>query len=177
MKKRYFTAAMATVAAAALIMGACSRSKTIETDEGKVTFTEKGDMVKIETEEGSLTIKGDQLNVQTEEGNALLSLGTDKLPEDLSKDVPIYKPSKVTMTQVMNEGKNTLLGLSTGDDATKVIAFYEKQMADNGWTGGRKLKMGNTAMMSGKKGDRDLSVTINHDDDITAISLVVVEED
>lgn len=161
MKNRYFSLAVMAVIATAFMAGACSRSRTIETDEGEVTFTEKG---------GSIEIK-------TDEGKALLSLGTDKLPDELSKDVPIYKPSNVTVTQVMNEGKNTMLGLSTKDNAAKVIAFYEKQMADNGWAGGRKLKMGNTAIMSGKKGDRDLSVTINHDDNITAISLVVVEED
>lgn len=156
MKNRSFLVVMAVIAAAAFMTGACSRTKTIKTDAGEITLSEKG---------GVVSIKG-------KEGNLVASFGADtKLPSNLSKDVPVYKPSSVIMSQVMDDGEKVMLGLVTKDDSAKVMKFYDKELAAKGWKIRNVMNMGSTKMMQGQKGSQKINVTINSDGKETNISL------
>ena len=109
---------------------------------------------------------------RAQEGEALLSVGEGtKLPKDLSKDIPIYKPAEVTMSQVLNGGKQTMLAFTTKDDSTKVASFYESALPKEGWRILRKMQMGPATVMMGSKGNRMLNVTVAKEDDGTVISL------
>lgn len=172
MKKGHIASAVAVIAALAIVAAfGCSRTRTIETDEGKVTLTEKGDTFKIETEKGTLTMTGDQLKIKTEKGDADISYGKGNLPEGLSKDIPIYKPSDVAMSQVMGDGKNVILSLSTKDSSDRVKKFYETAMTQNGWKIDRRMNMGPATILSGSKGSNRLNVTMNQEKGGTVISL------
>lgn len=172
MKNRYFALAIAIIASATLMIGACSRTKTIKTDEGEVTLDKKGNVISIKTDKGTMTLSEEGMNIETKEGKAVASFG-DKatLPDNLSKDVPVYKPAFVTMSQVLGDGDKVVLGLNTKDDSTKVMDFYKKELEDKGWKLGRSMNMGQTMMLQGKKGSQKINVTINKADEGTVISL------
>ena len=161
MKNRYFIVVIAVVAAATFVMGACSRTKTIKLDEGEITLSKEGGVVSITTNDGKAV--------------ALYGAGA-QLPKNLSKDVPVYKPADVTMSQVLGDGEKVLLWLSTKDDSKTVVKFYNKELAGKGWKIGNVLSMGPTTILQGKKGSQELHVTINTDGDETAISLAYSEK-
>ena len=156
MKKRIITLGILILAAAVIVVG-CSRTKTIKTDEGEITFTEKGDKLEIKTSEGSLTI------------------GKNEIPDGFPKDVPIYKPSTIAISQVMDD-KNFMLNLTTPDEMGTVTKFYENKLKKNGWTIGNRMNLGPASIMSSTKGNKELNITINRDEKITIIALIVSEE-
>jgi hypothetical protein len=156
MKSRSFLVVMAVVAAAAFMTGACSRTKTIKTDEGEITLSKEGGVVSIEGEKGKVVAS---FGEKTE------------LPDNLSKDVPIYKPANVIMSQVMDDGKKVMLGLNTKDGSAKVVEFYKKELAGKGWKIRNTLDMGAMKMLQGVKGTQKINVTINSDGKETNISL------
>jgi len=156
MKSRYFIAVIAVVAMAAFMSGACSRTKTITTDEGEVTISKEGAVV----------------NIKGKEGDVVASFGEGaKLPANLSKDVPVYKPANVTMSQVMGDGEKVMLGLNTKDDSAKVAEFYKKELEDKGWKIRNTMNMGPVKMLQGVKGTQKINVTINTGGEGTNISL------
>jgi len=156
MKNRSFLVVMVLVAAAAFMTGACSRSKTIKTEGGEITLDKEG---------GAISIK-------TKEGKAVASFGSGaQIPNNLPKDIPVYKPADVTMSQVMGDGEKFMLGLSTKDDSKAVAKFYNTALPNKGWKIGNVLSMGPTTILQGKKGSQKLLVTINTDDKQTIISL------
>jgi hypothetical protein len=172
MKDRHIISAVVVIAMVAVIVAfGCSRTKTIETDEGKITLTEKGDTFKIETDKGTLTMKGDQLKIKTERGDADISYGKGNLPENLSREIPIYKPSDVAMSQVMDGGEKVILSLSTKDPSDRVKKFYETALSQNGWKINRRMSMGPATILSGSKGSNKLNVTMNQEEGGTVISL------
>jgi len=156
MKSRYFIGIVALVLMAAFMTGACSRTRTIRTDEGEITVSEKGGVVNIKGKEGEVV--------------AAFGEGT-KLPTNLSKDVPVYKPATVTMSQVLGDGDKVMLGLNTKDDAGKVAAFYKSELTQKGWNVRATMDMGSMKMYQGTKGSQKINVTINGEDGETNISL------
>ncbi len=174
MKRGHLFATLAVVAAACTLAAfGCSRKKTIQTEEGTVTYEQKGDAVEVETPDGTMTITGagDKMKIKTEEGEATISLGSGALPEGLSKDIPIYSPSEVAASQVLDEGSNVILSLSTKDDAAKVKKFYQDELGKNGWKINRTMNMGPASIISSSKGDSELNVTLHSDGSQTVISL------
>jgi len=156
MKIRTLVAIIAVVAMAAFVTGACSRTKTIKTDGGEVTISEKGGVV----------------NIKGKEGEVVAEFGENtKLPSNLSKDVPVYKPSNVIMSQVMDKGAKVMLGLNTKDDAGKVAAFYKRELTQKGWNVRATMDMGPMKMYQGTRGTQKINVTINGEDGETNISL------
>lgn len=177
MRDRHLISAVAVLAVISFVAAfGCSRkTTTIETEEGKITF-EEGKEFKIKTDEGTLTMRGGTLDVKTKEGKASLTVGHGELPENISGDIPIYKPSNVAMSQVMEGGKNVILSLSTSDDASKVKVFYEDQMGKKGWNINRRMSMGPATILSGSKGNKKLNVTLTREEDETIISLAFQEK-
>ena len=154
--KRSFIVVMVVVVAAAFVAGACSRSKTIKTDAGEITLSEKGGVV----------------NIKGEKGEVVASFGEKtKLPSNLSKDIPIYKPSNVIMSQVLGDGEKVILGFNTKDSSTTVAKFYKEALKVKGWKVRNTMEMGPMKMYQGTKGAQKINVTINSDDGETNISL------
>ena len=179
MKKRYFllTFLICTIITM-LSLGACSQEKSIETDKGKVTIKEQGKKIEVKTEDGSLTMTGDdkkgQINIKTEDGETInVSYGKGKLPDNFPKDVPIYSPSEVIVSQVIDEEKSVMVSLSTKDDPSIIAKFYKEKLPQEGWKIKNEMSMGNMVLVQGEKGEKVLNVTVNKDDQKTIISLVI----
>ena len=156
MKNRCFVVFVMAVVVAAFMTGACSRTKTFKTDEGEVTISDKGGVV----------------NIKAKEGNVVAAFGESaKLPSNLSKDVPVYKPASVTMSQVVGKGDRIMVGLNTKDDSNKVAQFYKKELTNKGWNVRATMDMGPMKIYQGTKGSQKIHVTINGQGGETNISL------
>jgi len=119
-------------------LGSCSREKSFETDEGKVTVKKEGKKMKIKTKEGIITMTGEgeegQVDIKAEGREKFtVSYKKGKLADSFPKDVPIYSPSKVAVSQVMGDGKSVLAKLTTPDDPSMVANFYKKRLPKEGW--------------------------------------------
>jgi hypothetical protein len=162
-----------------LALGSCNREQSFETDEGKVTVKKEGEKIKVTTDEGTLTMSGDeekgQVAIKTEEGETLnVSYGKDSLPDNFPKDVPVYSPASVKMTQILDDSKS-VISLGTQDDVSKVAAFYKKELPAKGWSVKNEMSMGNMSLLHVQKGNRALNVTVNKSDEETIISMVIGE--
>lgn len=163
---------------AQLTMVSCSREKTIETDKGKVTINEQGKKIDVKTEDGSLTMTGDdqkgEIDIKTEEGETIhVSYGKHKLPDDFPKDVPIYSPSEVAVSQVIDEEKSIMVTLSTKDEPSAIARFYKEKLPKNGWSIKSEMSMGDMVIVQGEKGEKVLNVTVNKNEEKTMIALVI----
>ena len=163
------------------MLGSCSREQSIETDEGKMNVKEEGEKIKVTTDEGTITMSGNeekgQIAIKTEEGEALnVSYGKDNIPDNFPKDVPVYSPSAVKMTQIIDDNKS-VISLGTKDDISKVAAFYKKELPAQGWSVKNEMSMGTMSLLHGEKGNRTLNVTVNKSDAETIISMVVGKTD
>ncbi len=165
------------VVCALFILESCSSEKSSEVAKEKEVVKTEGDTIKVTTEEGTLTVTGDsqkgQVNIKTDDGETIeMSYGTDTIPDNFPKDVPIYTPSQVKMTQVIDENKS-VLSLATSDEVSKVTAFYKKELEGQGWTIKNEMAMGNMSLLQGEKEGRVLNLTINQKENETAIAVVV----
>ena len=166
----FFTFAFAT----------CSNEKTIETPEGKITVTEKKDEVEVRSNDGSITIKGNentgQIKIKTEEGENLeVTYNKDKITEGFPQDIPIYAPSKITMSQVLKD-KNAVATLSTKDDTNKVALFYKNALPEKGWSMEGEMDMGGMIILQGKKGENILNVSVVKGEAETNITLAITQD-
>jgi hypothetical protein len=160
-------------------LGSCSREQSVETDEGKMTVKEEGEKIKVTTEEGTITMSGDeekgQIAITTEEGETLnVSYGKDSIPDNFPKDVPVYSPATVKMTQIIDDSKS-VISLGTQDDVSKVATFYKKELSAKGWSVKNEMSMGSMSLLHVQKGSRALNVTVNKSDEETIISMVIGE--
>ena len=163
---------------------ACSNSneKTVDSPDGKITVTETSDGVELKTSEGSLSLKGNEeeghIKIKTEDGDDVeVRYNQDKLPPDFPKDIPIYSPAKVTMSQILNKGMSAMATLSTPDDSSKVIAYYKKEFAAQQWSVDGEMNMGGMVMLQGKKGSSMLNVTVMKTENGTNITLAKTNDE
>lgn len=181
MKKRHQLFVLFAICAlgAPISLTSCSRERSIETDEGKVTVEEEGEEIKVTTEEGTVTLSGDEgkghIAITADEGKTLnLSYGKDSIPENFPKDVPLYSPAEVKMSQIIDANKS-VISLVTNDEVSKVAAFYQKELPAKGWNVKNEMNMGNMSLLHLEKGNRALNVTVNRSDKGTIISMVMGE--
>jgi hypothetical protein len=162
---------------ACFTLSTCSREKSIETPQGKVTVQEKEGKIEVKNEKEDVTVVGDenqgQVKIKTRDGESTISYNKNKLPDNFPKDIPVYSPAQVQMTQVMENGKNVMASLNTEDDPGKIMQFYKKAFSQAGWEVKGEMNMGNTSLLQGEKGERELNVTINRDQEKTVIALVM----
>ena len=88
------------------------------------------------------------------------------------KDIPIYQPATVQMSQIMESGETIMASLTADDDIEKVVQFYKKALPEAGWKVSGEMNMGGTALIQGEKGEKELNVTVNKEQGKTVISLV-----
>jgi len=165
---------------ACFTLTACSREKSFETDQGKVTVKENGKKVTVKNKNEAVTVEGDetqgQIKIKTKDGESIISYNKNKLPDNFPKDIPVYSPASVQMTQIMENGKNVMASLNTDDDPGKVMQFYKKAFSQAGWEVKGEMSMGNTSLLQGKKGGKELNVTVNREQGKTVIALVMSEK-
>jgi hypothetical protein len=165
------------VVCAVFILESCSSEKPSETAKEKEVVKTEGETIKVTTDEGTLTVTGDaekgQVNIKTDDGETIeMSYGSKTIPENFPKDVPVYTPSQIRMTQVVDENKS-VISLTTGDEIEKVTAFYKKELTEQGWTIKNEMSMGAMSLIQAEKEKRILNLTVNKKDGETALSLIV----
>ncbi|HVN05862.1 MAG TPA: hypothetical protein VMT86_15680 [Bryobacteraceae bacterium] len=131
-----------------LASAACSRSHTVRTSDGTLTYKEKG------KDSGTISVTGKDGKTAT------LTFNQNKLPDDYPKDIPIYSGSKVVMSQSVSENHTHNLMLETEDSSDKVVDFYKKGLDGNGWTTESTLTTPQMTILAGTKEQRHVMVQI-----------------
>ena len=139
-----------------------------------VNFMKKG----IEKKTGiSMDTAGKNMTIKDDTTGAEINFGTEgKIPADFPKDFPIYPGAKVegNISGAENQaGKGFWLILSTTDDASKVTAFYETNLAKNGWEIGSTMNIGTSATWEISKGDMGGGLIVGEDDEKMGASIVI----
>jgi len=160
---------------------ACSSEKSIDTSGGKISVKESEDGIEVKSKDGSLTIKGNEstghIKIKTDEGEDIeVSYNKANLVQGFPKDAPIYSPSRVTMSQVL-QSKNAVATFSTKDATDKVALFYKKALPDKGWSDEGQMNMGDMVILQGKKGNKILNVSVVKGDAETNITMAITEEE
>lgn len=129
---------------------ACSRSHTLTTADGKVSYQEKG------KDAGTVTVTGKDGKTAT------MSFNENKVPGDYPKDVPIYSPSKVVMSQTASDKNAHNLMLESEDSADKIIDFYKKGLDGNGWKTESTMTTAQLTILSATKDKRQVMLQITN---------------
>lgn len=155
----------ALLAGCLLFGAACSRSHTVTTKDGKVTYQEKG------KDAGSVTVTGKDGKTAT------LSYNQGKLPDDYPKDVPVYSGAKVVMAQSYSEKNARNLMLETADSANQVADFYKKELERNGWTTETTVSTPAMNMLGASKAGKQVSIQISDSGGKRSIVQILADKD
>ncbi len=139
-----------------------------------LNFMKKG----IEQKTGiSMDTAGKSMTIKDKETGAEINIGTEgKIPADFPKDFPIYPSAKVegNISGAENKaGKGFWLILSTTDEAAQVTAFYEANLAKNGWDVGSTMNIGTSATWEISKGDMAGGLIVGEDEEKKGTSIVI----
>ena len=143
---------------------ACSRSHSITTADGKVSYQEKG------KDAGTVTVTGKDGKTAT------MSFNENKVPGDYPKDVPVYSPSKVVMSQSAGEKNTHTLMLESEDAADKVVDFYKKGLDSNGWKTESTMTTAQLTILTATKEKRELSLQITDNGGKRGVMQVVADK-
>ena len=127
---------------------ACSRSHTVTTSDGKVTYQEKG------KDAGTVTVTGKDGKTAT------LSFNQNKIPDDYPKDVPLYGGVKVVMSQSASDKNERNLMLESSDAADKIAEYYKTELDRNGWKTETTMNTGGLQMFTANKDRRSIMIQI-----------------
>jgi len=162
------------------VTAGCSNEKSYETGQGKVTVKEDGKKIEVKNEDEDVIVEGDetqgQVKIKTKDGESIISYNKNKLPDNFPKEIPVYSPASVQMTQIMGNGKNVMASLNTDDDPEKIMQFYKKAFSQAGWKVTGEMSVGSTSLLQGEKGGKELNVSVNREQDKTVIALVLAEK-
>jgi hypothetical protein len=154
----------------------CSREKSVEIDKTKISINDSGKTIEVKNEDEEVKVEGDdnqgQVKIKTKNGESTIAYSNNKLADGFPKDIPIYEPATVQMSQIMDSGKTIMASLKADDDTDKVVQFYKKALPEAGWAVKGEMNMGSTALLQGEKGGKELNVTVNKEQGKTVISLV-----
>ena len=161
MRKTWLLVLVLVVALLALgAMGGCATiaEKAIEDATG-VSVDEDGSSVTIEGDDGS-TITYD------EEGT--------ELPDGYADDVPVYDGVIDSSWQTSDDNGTTYaVAIKTEDTTEDVVAWYEEQLADEGWTIKSTFKDASSGMVSAEKDDMTFYLAAGAESEGTAITQTV----
>lgn len=88
---------------------------------------------------------------------------------------PVYPGATVEAVMETESGgrKTKMVTLATQDPVTKVGDFYKAALTKEGWKLPQSMLMPDAAMITGEKGDKQVSVMVSKQDDKTGIVLTV----
>jgi hypothetical protein len=139
----------ALLTASLLLAGAaCSRTHTFSTADGKVSYQEKG------KDAGAITV------TDKDGKTATLDFNQNKLPAGYPKDIPVYSPAQVVMSQSSSDQNASSLMLESSDAADKIVDFYKKGLDSNGWKTESTMNTAQLTMLTATKEQRQLVLQI-----------------
>ena len=153
------------LAASLLLAGAaCSRTHTISTSGGNVSYQEKG------KDAGTVTVTG------KDGKSATLSFNQNKVPDDYPKDVPIYSPAKVVMSQSASDKNVRNLMMESPDASDKIVDFYKKGLDSSGWKTESSVATDKLTILSATKDQRQVMLQIGDNGGKRSIMQVVADK-
>jgi hypothetical protein len=162
-----------------VILGACSpkAEKKIQ-----VTNPENGEKTEVAVSKSLLGDK--ETTITNKENGATLTVKEGSLPKEFPQYITLYQGAKNVATMQANEGDGTnkvmMVSFTTNDDTTKVIEFYRKQLAANGYTEKGNTMMGSMGMTSlvNEKTEEALQIVAAKSDnkDETAVQLIFAKQ-
>jgi hypothetical protein len=152
--------------AATIVLGgtACSRTHTVSTGDGTVTYQDKG------KDAGAITVTG------KDGKTASLTFDQNKVPDDYPKDIPIYSPAKVIMSQSVSDQNSRNLVMESTDPADKIVDFYKKGLDSNGWKTESNMTTAQMTMFTATKDQRQVLLQIGDNGGKRSIMQVVSDK-
>ena len=162
------------------ILGACSPKveKKIQ-----VTNPENGEKTEVAVSKSLLGDK--ETTITNKEDGSSLTVKEGSLPSEFPSYITLYQGAKNVATLQANDGKDTenkvsMVTFTTNDAANKVIDFYSKQLAANGYSEKGTANMGSMAMTSliNEKTEEALQIvaTKAENKDETAVQLIFAKQ-
>jgi len=153
---------VACCAGLALAAGCGKSEKTVDTPQGKMTVTQQGAGAKMEivTKEGKATVTSNEKGVA--------------LPANFPNDVPIMNGGVVTMA--METGGNLSVHLRGPASVADAAKYYEDGLKAQGWEIQATMNMGESTIVSAKKGKREVAMTASKDGGGSIVQLVMPRE-
>ena len=128
-----------------------------------------------EGKQAHVKMDGDSLVVEGPDGvQTFRAGGAGEMPKDFPADVYVMSGASVVSSISTPGGMN--LALKTSDSKADVVARYAAEMKDQGWTTESTMDMGEMAMLSCAKDNRQASVIVQTEDGATSINLTVGTE-
>lgn len=115
---------------------------------GKVDVDVDDNAVEIETEDGGLLQAGENVS----------------LPDDFPEDVYICEGQIMSVAQNLGVAGFQIV-IKSSDETQALGEIYKEKLAEQGWEIISTFGMGDAYMISAKKGDRSVTVTIGVDED------------
>lgn len=105
-----------------------------------------------------------------------VSVGSQKLPDTFPKDFPVYTNATVagSVSGVQDgKGNGFLVTFATSDGLDKVVPFYTKELASNGWRTTASFNSDTVQTWAVSKGAMEGSVSITSENDQTTILVAI----
>lgn len=106
-----------------------------------------------------------------------VDVGSGKMPDNFTKDFPIYTGSKVTSSLSGGEGDQGTgfwLTLTTPDTFEKVVSYYKTALPGSGWTVTSNYSSGETQTETVQKDTMSGTVSIVRESDAKETQIVIV---
>ena len=122
--------------------------------------------------QANVRMDGDSLVVEGPDGvQTFRAGGAGEMPKDFPADVYVLSGADVVSSISTPGGAN--LALKSSSPKADVVAKYAAEMKDKGWTTESTMDMGETAMLSFAKDNRQASVIVQSEEGATSINLTV----
>ena len=151
--------------------------KSLSQDGVKAKVDISGDTMSFTTtdadgKQANVKMDGDSLVVEGPDGvQTFRAGGAGEMPKDFPADVYVLSGAEVVSSISAPGGIN--LALKSTSSKADVVAKYSAEMKAQGWTTQSTMDMGETAMLSFEKGDRQASVIVQVEGGATSINLTV----
>ena len=151
--------------------------KSLSKDGVKAKVDISGDTMSFTTmdadgKQSNVKMDGDSLVVEGPDGvQTFRAGGAGEMPKDVPADVYVLSGVDVVSSITTPGGAN--LSLKSSSPKADVVSKYATEMKAQGWTTETTMDMGETAMLSFAKDNRQASVIVQVEDGATAINLTV----
>ncbi len=120
---------------------------------------------------GGLTVRDNKT------GDFYMTGSNVTIPNDFPKDVPHYSGATTLAVSFTKKTNSGFLLEQTTDDVTKVADWYKSQLQGAGFTNDTDMDAGPAKIMSFKKGNVTVSVSITRDEETSKTSIQAARDE
>lgn len=120
--------------------------------------------------QANVDLADNQVTIETEQGTYQGGENLS-LPANFPDDIYILD-GKIVAAMSLAEKEGYSVSILTDQSVSKVKNKYESELKASGWTINLQMDYGDSAMVSAKKADRTVTVSISNDNEGTTVSIV-----